>query len=100
MSSVPMIDPSHVVQLPKGQCFALIQGGQLWKVRMPLPAPDKDEVMPDDLRQMADYMRQSYTDSNQWWVSLGTPGLQNQDLPIDLLHDHEGTDDASETTST
>ncbi|PBK03667.1 conjugative coupling factor TraD, PFGI-1 class [Pseudomonas abyssi] len=100
MSSVPMIDPSHVVQLSKGQCFALIQGGQLWKVRMPLPAPDKDEVMPDDLRQMADYMRQSYTDSNQWWVSLGTPGLQNQDLPIDLLHDHEGTDDASETTST
>lgn len=38
MSSVPMIEPSHVVGLPKGQCFALLQGGQLWKVRMPLPA--------------------------------------------------------------
>src|SRR3546814_6482809 len=43
MSSVPMIEPSHVVQLPKGQCFALLQGGNLWKIRMPLPAPDPDE---------------------------------------------------------
>jgi integrating conjugative element membrane protein (TIGR03747 family) len=49
MSSVPMIEPSHVVGLPKGQCFALIEGGHLWKVRMPLPAPDPDEVMPKDL---------------------------------------------------
>src|SRR3546814_17847605 len=37
MSSVPMIEPSHIVGLPTGQCFALLQGGQLWKVRMPLP---------------------------------------------------------------
>lgn len=100
MSSVPMIDPSHVVQLPKGQCFALIQGGQLCKVRMPLPAPDKDEVMPDDLRQMADYMRQSYTDSNQWWVNLGTPDLQEQGLPDDLLNDRSETDDINEAAST
>ncbi len=51
-----MIEPSHVVGLPKGQCFALLQGGQLWKVRMPLPAPDPDEVMPADLQQLAGYM--------------------------------------------
>jgi len=31
LSSVPMIEPAHVVALPKGQCFALMQGGQLWK---------------------------------------------------------------------
>lgn len=31
MASVPMIEPSHVVGLPKGQCFALLQGSQLWK---------------------------------------------------------------------
>ncbi|MFU7548153.1 hypothetical protein ACM9NK_29465, partial [Pseudomonas paraeruginosa] len=67
MSSVPMIEPSHVVGLPKGQCFALLQGGQLWKVRMPLPAPDPDEVMPQDLQQLAGYMRQSYSEATQWW---------------------------------
>src|SRR5690554_920869 len=50
MSSVPMIEPSHIVQLPKGQCFALLQGGSLWKIRMPLPTPDPDEVMPADLQ--------------------------------------------------
>src|SRR3546814_10163696 len=67
MSSVPMIEPSHIVGLPKGQCFALLQGGQLWKVRMPLPAPDPDEVMPQDLQQLAGYMRQSYSEATQWW---------------------------------
>ncbi len=53
MTSVPMVEPAHIVQLPKGQCFALMQGGQLWKVRMPLPAPDPDEAMPKDLQQLA-----------------------------------------------
>ncbi len=62
-----MVEPSHVVGLPKGQCFALMQGGQLWKIRMPLPAPDADELMPQDLQQLAGYMRQNYTDATQWW---------------------------------
>src|SRR3546814_4935119 len=66
MTSVPMIEPAHIVQLPKGQCFALMQGGALWKVRMPLPAPDPDENMPSDLQQLAEYMRQSYTETGQW----------------------------------
>src|SRR3546814_10085656 len=26
-TSVPLIEPAHVVALPKGQCFALIEGG-------------------------------------------------------------------------
>ncbi|WP_323634569.1 type IV conjugative transfer system coupling protein TraD [Pectobacterium polaris] len=85
MSSVPMIEPSHVVQLPKGQCFALLQGGNLWKVRMPLPAPDPDEIMPTDLQQLAGYMRQSYTDTSQWWQNQGSPTLQEQALPPELL---------------
>ncbi|MBA5201368.1 type IV conjugative transfer system coupling protein TraD [Pectobacterium aroidearum] len=85
MSSVPMIEPSHVVQLPKGQCFALLQGGNLWKIRMPLPAPDPDEIMPADLQQLAGYMRQSYTDTGQWWQNQGSPMLQEQALPPELL---------------
>ena len=74
MASVPMIEPSHVVGLPRASAsrccraaFALLQGGQLWKVRMPLPAPDPDEVMPADLQQLAGYMRQSYSEATQWW---------------------------------
>ncbi|WP_141765569.1 conjugative transfer system coupling protein TraD, partial [Pseudomonas sp. HMSC063H08] len=85
MSSVPMIEPSHIVGLPKGQCFALLQGGQLWKVRMPLPAPDPDEVMPADLQQLAGHMRQSYSEATQWWEFTSSPVLQDAALPDDLL---------------
>jgi conjugative coupling factor TraD (TOL family) len=84
-ASVPMIEPAHVVGLPKGQAFALLQGGQLWKIRMPLPAPDPDEIMPEDLQQLAGYMRQHYAEAGEWWENQGIPGLQDQPLPDDLL---------------
>ena len=86
-NSVPLIEPAHVVGLPKGQCFALIEGGHLWKVRMPLPAPDPDETMPKDLQELAGYMRQHYVEAGDWWDNKGLPGLQDQALPDDLLAD-------------
>ena len=100
MSSVPMIEPSHVVGLPKGQCFALLQGGQLWKVRMPLPAPDPDEVMPADLQQLAGYMRQSYSEATQWWEFTSSPALQDTGLPDDLLDDAAPHEPAAVATAT
>lgn len=84
-TSVPLIEPAHVVSLPKGQAFALLEGGNLWKVRMPLPAPDPDEVMPKDLQQLAGYMRQHYVEAGDWWENQGLPGLQDEPLPDDLL---------------
>jgi len=97
-ASVPMIEPAHVVGLPKGQAFALLQGGQLWKIRMPLPAPDPDEIMPEDLQQLAGYMRQHYAEAGEWWENQGIPGLQDQPLPDDLLDDFRHLA-ASETSS-
>ncbi|MCY1527456.1 conjugative coupling factor TraD, PFGI-1 class [compost metagenome] len=96
---MPLIEPAHVVALPKGQCFALLEGGTLWKIRMPLPAPDPDENMPADLQQLAGYMRQHYTEASNWWDNPGRPGLQDDPLPDDLvdgfrhLADGEGPDD-------
>jgi hypothetical protein len=64
---------------------------------MPLPAPDPDEVIPEDLQQLADYMRQRYTETGQWWQNLGSPNLheqvKEQPLPDDLLDDliNDGT---------
>jgi conjugative coupling factor TraD (TOL family) len=84
-ASVPLIEPAHVVGLPKGQAFALLQGGQLWKIRMPLPAPDPDEIMPGDLQQLAGYMRQHYAEAGDWWDNQHLPGLQDQPLPDDLV---------------
>jgi conjugal transfer pilus assembly protein TraD len=45
--SAPMLSPSDLVQLPKGQAFALIHGGQLYKIRMPLPDGGHDSLMPE-----------------------------------------------------
>src|SRR5450830_276029 len=86
-TSVPLIEPAHVVSLPKGQAFALLEGGNLWKIRMPLPAPDPDELMPKDLRTLAENMRNSYVDGGgEWWTSNGTRSL-DESLPAGLLDD-------------
>lgn len=85
MATVPMVEPAHIVQLPKGQCFALLQGGQLWKIRMPLPVADPDEDMPADLQQLATHMRQRYADTAQWWTHVAPVGAQDPSLPADML---------------
>lgn len=36
-SSVPMIGVDDIISLPKGQAFILINGGELFKIRIPLP---------------------------------------------------------------
>lgn len=84
--SVPMIEPAHVVALPKGQCFALIEGGNLWKIRMPLPASDPDEVMPKDLQALVEGMRKGSGTNSDWWQAPGYQSL-SESLPEDLVDD-------------
>lgn len=55
-----MISPADLVQLPKGQAFALIEGGQLYKVRLPLFDPDEQIDLPTDIDSIAASMRQVY----------------------------------------
>lgn len=56
--TVPMLSPSDLTQLPKGQAFALIEGGQLYKIRLPLPRKDPDEEIPGHIQEMAKVMRE------------------------------------------
>jgi hypothetical protein len=58
VSEVPMLTPAELITLPKGQAFALLDGGQLWKIRIPLPATDSD--MPENLTQIANEMERTY----------------------------------------
>ena len=37
---VPAIEENELLQLPRGQAFCVINGGQLYKLRFPLPADD------------------------------------------------------------
>ncbi|TCJ20183.1 type IV conjugative transfer system coupling protein TraD [Parasulfuritortus cantonensis] len=54
---LPMLTPADLVQLPKGQAFALINGGQLWKVRFPLADTLNESGIPADIEEMAHQMR-------------------------------------------
>ncbi|PXV76792.1 MULTISPECIES: type IV conjugative transfer system coupling protein TraD [Pantoea] len=74
---VPMISPSDIINLPKGQAFALLEGGRLWKIRMPLPvSDDSDRFMPASLKQLADTMEKNYRSGESWWTGgdVGIPG--------------------------
>jgi conjugal transfer pilus assembly protein TraD len=57
---VPMLQPADLVQLPKGQAFCLVEGGQLIKVRLPLALDADDVCMPADLEAVAIDMKRKY----------------------------------------
>jgi conjugative coupling factor TraD (TOL family) len=65
VSEVPMLTPAELITLPKGQAFALLEGGQLWKIRMPLPAADSD--MPESLSAIANEMERTYITNDHWY---------------------------------
>jgi len=80
---VPKITPSDMLQLPKGQAFALLDGNHLYKLRIPLPDTSNDPFVPESLRAVAADMRSRYRSSEQWaqetdWLAshpIGTAGL-------------------------
>ncbi|WP_133137183.1 type IV conjugative transfer system coupling protein TraD [Legionella rowbothamii] len=43
-TSVPMVDVNDLISLPKGQAFVLVSGGELYKVRIPLPSNNKSLI--------------------------------------------------------
>lgn len=85
---VPMIQPADLVQLPKGQAFALLEGGQLAKIRLPLPiTDDTDEHWPAHLNAVFDGMHAQY---REYLKKLG------EDVDV-LPTDFEGTEGDSLT---
>ena len=67
VSEVPMLTPAELVALPKGQAFALLEGGHLWKLRMPLPDTRGDQAMPVGLADIANEMERTYITNDQWY---------------------------------
>ena len=65
VSEVPLLTPAELITLPKGQAFALLDGGQLWKIRMPLPATDSD--MPETLTEITNEMERTYITNDHWY---------------------------------
>ena len=44
-SDAPLVGPTELFTLPRGQAFAVLDGGRLWKLRFPLPDPN-DKLLP------------------------------------------------------
>ncbi len=49
-TEMDMLMPADLIQLPKGQAFALLEGGQLYKLRLPLPGDDP--LLPKDMEEI------------------------------------------------
>ena len=45
---MPMLTQNDVLNLPKGQAFALLEGGKLFKLRLPLPVENKSQSLKSD----------------------------------------------------
>ncbi len=62
-----MLTPAELVRLPKGQAFALLEGGRLWKLRMPLPDDRNDPSMPASLAAITQSMERTYITNDHWY---------------------------------
>ncbi len=60
VETVPMLVPADVVQLPKGQAFALIEGGQLYKLRLPRPDNRQESWGAGEIARITQAIRQRW----------------------------------------
>ena len=54
-TEVPLLGPNDLFTLPRGQAFALLDGGQLWKLRLPMP--DQGQSPNTDVNQIFEQLR-------------------------------------------
>ena len=78
-SDVPMLQPGDLTRLPKGHAFLLMQGGQLYKLRIPLPAAGRKPV-PEGILQLINLMRRpaavTAIGQDRWWTANMPPDRQ------------------------
>ncbi len=73
-----LIHPNDFVSLPKGQAFALLDGGKPWKIRIPLADPRDRVDLPQNLQRMTQEMRENYKTSDDWY--LYTPSFDMKSI--------------------
>lgn len=62
-----LIHPNDFISLPKGQAFALLDGGKPHKIRLPLADPKDLIELPDNLNEIASDMKEHYSTSEDWF---------------------------------
>lgn len=76
---VDMVNTHTVISLPKGQAFALIEGGTLYKIRMPMPEEEDDPNITTDFKKAYDEMKARYT--------TGEGLMTNDNVWLDMMDD-------------
>ena len=66
-SRTTMLEPHDVTKLPKGEAFALLEGGVLWKLRLPLPAGGGKDPSAS-FEELAAEMEKRYRPGATWWA--------------------------------
>ncbi|GIU42872.1 conjugative coupling factor TraD, PFGI-1 class [Shewanella sairae] len=64
-----LVNDNDITNLPIGQAFAELEGSKVWKLRFPLPSSVGDEMIPDDVQQIVDYMddtNKTIIDHDKW----------------------------------
>lgn len=84
---------SDMLQLPKGQAFALLEGNRLFKIRIPLADSANDPFVPENLLAVSNDMRRRYRTSESWWtetdwlsahpLGMSAVGMIANDLAVD-----------------
>jgi conjugative coupling factor TraD (TOL family) len=80
---VPMLEPSELLELPKGQAFVQMKGGRLYKVRLPLPSAANDPLMPHSLDAIARDMGERY--ERKWMAMMDSANDENTSHDQDVV---------------
>jgi conjugative coupling factor TraD (TOL family) len=67
VSEVTLLTVAELVTLPKGQAFAMLSGGQLWKIRIPQVEAITDDSLPPALRHVIADMERRYVTNDYWY---------------------------------
>jgi conjugative coupling factor TraD (SXT/TOL subfamily) len=81
VSEVTLLTVAELVTLPKGQAFAMLSGGQLWKIRIPQVEAITDDALPPALSDVISDMQRRYMTNDYWyrqretwWLAAGVAG--------------------------
>jgi len=67
VAEVGLLGASDLVALPKGQAFALLSGGQLWKIRIPRVETPESIRLPRSIQAMSAQMSRQYVTNDHWY---------------------------------
>lgn len=70
-SRVKMLEAHDIVRLPKGQAFALLEGGTLYKLRLPMAKVSRRRSFHGSFEDITRDMHQRYRTSSHWWLGSG-----------------------------